>query len=149
MSYQVVIAPAAERDLRRLPRRTRREFFDIHLPKIADVTYDDDFDFTRLEKRIFPWLGKNNVFEYKGKSDPLKVGQYFQYSLVELGLVLTRYLSKERKDKRGREWLSQKNVRAYWNKFKNQKLLKEKQTNARTTNEQSVTVPWRRYPYLR
>jgi hypothetical protein len=86
----------------------------------AIVTFDDDFDFTKLVKRIFPWLGKNNVFEYKGKFDLLKVGQYCQYSLVELGLVLTRCLSKERKDKRGREWLSQKNVRAYWNKLKSQ-----------------------------
>jgi len=86
----------------------------------AIVTYDDDFDFTKLVKRIFPWLGKNNVFEYKGKSDPLKVGQYCQYSLVELGLMVTRCLSKERKDKRGREWLSQRNVRSCWNKLKNQ-----------------------------
>ena len=86
----------------------------------AILTYDDDFDFTRLRKCIFPWLGKNNVFEYKGKFDLLKVGQYCQYSLVELGLVLTRCLSKERRDRAGREWLSQKDVRAYWSKLKNQ-----------------------------
>ena len=86
----------------------------------AIVTFDDDFDFTKLVKRIFPWLGKNNAFEYKGKFDLLKVGQYCQYSLVELGLVLTRCLSKERKDRSGREWLSQKDVRAYWNKLKSQ-----------------------------
>ena len=86
----------------------------------AILTYDDDFDFTRLRKCIFPWLGKNNVFEYKGKFDLLKVGQYCQYALVELGLVLTRCLSKERKDRSGREWLSQKDVREYWNKLKNQ-----------------------------
>ena len=86
----------------------------------AIVTYDDNFDFTKLVKRIFPWLGKNNIFEYKGKFDLLKVGQYCQYSLVELGLVLTRCLSKERNDKSGREWLSQKAVRAYWNKLKSQ-----------------------------
>ena len=86
----------------------------------AILTYDDDFDFTRLRKCIFPWLGKNNVFEYKGKFDLLKVGQYCQYSLVELGLVLTRCLSKERRDRSGREWLSQKDVREYWNKLKNQ-----------------------------
>ena len=36
MNYQIVIAPAAERDLRRLSRRTRREFFDVHLLRIAD-----------------------------------------------------------------------------------------------------------------
>ncbi|MBM3238047.1 hypothetical protein FJZ31_17285 [Candidatus Poribacteria bacterium] len=86
----------------------------------AIVTFDDDFDFTKLVKRIFPWLGKNNVFEYKGKFDLLKVGQYCQYSLVELGLVITRCLSKERKDKVGREWLSQKGVHSYWNKLKSQ-----------------------------
>jgi len=34
----------------------------------AIVTFDDDFDFTKLRKRIFPWLGKNNVFEYKAES---------------------------------------------------------------------------------
>jgi len=86
----------------------------------AIVTFDDDFDFTKLRKRIFPWLGKNNVFEYKGKSDPLKVGQYCQYVFVEFGLLLTRCLSKERKNRAGREWLSQKGVRSYWNKLKNQ-----------------------------
>ncbi len=74
----------------------------------AIVTFDDDFDFTRLKKCIFPWLGKNNVFEYKGKFDLLKVGQYCQYAFVELGLILTRCLSKERKDRAGREWLIKK-----------------------------------------
>jgi len=86
----------------------------------AIVTFLDDFDFTKLRQRIFPWLGKNNVFEYKGKFDLLKVGQCCQYALVELGLMLTRCLSKERKDRAGREWLSQKDVRAYWNKLKSQ-----------------------------
>jgi len=86
----------------------------------AVVTFGDDFDFTKLRKRIFPWLGKNNIFEYKGEFDWLKVGQYFQYTFVELGLILTRALSKERKDRAGREWLSQKGVREYWNKLKGQ-----------------------------
>ena len=86
----------------------------------AIVTFLDDFDFTKLRECIFPWLGKNNVFEYKGKFDPLKVGQCCQYALVELGLMLTRCLSKERKDRAGREWLSQKDIRAYWNKLKSQ-----------------------------
>ena len=86
----------------------------------AIVTFDDDFDFTSLRKRIFPWLGKNNVLEYKGKFDSLKVGQYCQYALVEQGLILNRCLSKERKDRAGREWLSQKGVRDYWNKLKSQ-----------------------------
>ncbi|MFQ6039591.1 MAG: hypothetical protein ACE5PV_01940 [Candidatus Poribacteria bacterium] len=86
----------------------------------AVVTFPDDFDFTKLKKRIFPWLGKHNVFEYKGEFDWLKVGQYFQYAFVELGLILTQCLSKERKDRTGREWLSQKGIREYWNKLKNQ-----------------------------
>jgi hypothetical protein len=59
----------------------------------AIVTFPDDFDFTKLIKRIFPWLGKHSVFEYKGKSDWLKVGQYFQYSFVELGLIFTFFLN--------------------------------------------------------
>ena len=86
----------------------------------AIVTFPDNFDFTKLKKRIFPWLGKMNVFEYKGKFDPLKVGQYCQYAFVELGLMLTRCLSKERKDRAGREWLTQKGVSGYWNRLKNQ-----------------------------
>jgi len=86
----------------------------------AVVTFPDDFDFTKLRKHIFPWLGKNNILEYKGKSDPLKVGQYCQYAFVEFGLMLTRCLSKGRKDKAGREWLSQKGVRHYWDKLKSQ-----------------------------
>ena len=86
----------------------------------AIVTFDDDFDFTKLRERIFPWLGKSNVLEYKGKFDPLKIGQCCQYASVELGLMLARCLSKERRDRSGREWLSQKGVRAYWKKLKSQ-----------------------------
>jgi len=86
----------------------------------AVITFPDDFDFTKLIKRIFPWLGKHNVFEYKGKSDWLKVGQYLQYAFVELGLIITQCLSKERQDRTGREWLSQKVIRQYWNKLKSQ-----------------------------
>jgi len=40
--------------------------------------------------------------------------------LVEIGLILTRCLSKERKKRSGREWLSQKEIRSYWNKLKSQ-----------------------------
>jgi len=86
----------------------------------AIITFPDDFDFTKLRKRIFPWLGKNNVVKYKGKFDILKIGQYCQYAFVELGLILTRCLSKERKDRAGREWLSQKGALSYWNKLKSQ-----------------------------
>ena len=86
----------------------------------AVVSFPDDFDFTKLLTRIFPWLGKHNIMEYKGQSDPLKVGQYIQYAFVELGLMLTRCLSKERKDKSARNWLSQKAVNKYWNKLNSQ-----------------------------
>ncbi len=86
----------------------------------AVVSFPDDFDFTKLMKRLFPWLGKHNIMEYKGQSDWLKIGQYVQYALVEQGLMLTRCLSKERKDRAGREWLSQKGVLEYWNKLKSQ-----------------------------
>jgi len=86
----------------------------------AVVSFPDDFDFTKLLTRVFPWLGKHNIMEYKGQSDPLKVGQYIQYAFVELGLMLTRCLSKERKDKSARNWLSQKAVNEYWNKLKSQ-----------------------------
>ena len=107
-----------------------REILKASVRIDAIVTFLDDFDFTKLIKCIFPWfryasystqgLGKNNVFEYKGKSDPLRVGQCCQYALVELGLMLTRCLSKERKDRAGREWLSQKEVRSYQDKLKSQ-----------------------------
>jgi hypothetical protein len=98
----------------------RREILAISIRIDAVVTFPDDFDFTILEVRIFPWLGKMNVFEYKGKFDQLKVGQYYQYSFVELGLMLTRCLSKERKDRAGWQWLSQKEARIIWKKLKSQ-----------------------------
>ena len=37
MRYQMVITQVAERDLRKLPRKVRCEFFDIHLLRIADA----------------------------------------------------------------------------------------------------------------
>jgi hypothetical protein len=96
----------------------QREILAISLSIDAVVTFPDDFDFTILFNRIFPWLGKMNVFEYKGKFDLLKVGQYYQYSFVELGLMLARCLSKERKDRAGSQWLTQKEARDYWKKLK-------------------------------
>ena len=50
----------------------------------------------------------------------MKVGQYYQYTFVELGLMLARCLSKERKDRTGRQWLSQKEARITWQKLKSQ-----------------------------
>ena len=121
----------------------------------AIVTFADDFDFTKLKKRIFPWLGKNNVFEYKGKFDLLKVGQYCQYAFVELGLILTRCLSKERRDRAGREWLSQRSVRAYWNKLKSQGAKHLCTTTILSTGDPRGVreglgfEPVKQYPHLR
>jgi addiction module RelE/StbE family toxin len=35
VTYQIVAAPAAQRDLKRLPAQVRRAVVDIHLPQIA------------------------------------------------------------------------------------------------------------------
>jgi len=40
----------------------RREILAISIHIDAVVTFPDDFDFTILFKRLFPWLGKMNVF---------------------------------------------------------------------------------------
>jgi len=37
----------------------------------AIVVFSDRFDFTTLRGRIFPFLGRYNVFEYKGEYDLL------------------------------------------------------------------------------
>lgn len=84
----------------------QREILYTSIRMDAVVTFPDDFDFTRLLGRIFPWLGKMNVFEFKGKHDRLQAGQYYQYALVELGLMLAFCLSVERKDRAGRQWMS-------------------------------------------
>jgi hypothetical protein len=98
----------------------RREILAISLRIDAVVTFPDAFDFTLLKVRLFPWLGKKNVFEYKGKFDQLKIGQYYQYTFVELGLMLTQCLGKERKDRSGLQWLSQKEAINYWKSLKSQ-----------------------------
>jgi len=98
----------------------QREILAISIRIDAVVTFPDDFNFTILEARILPWLGKMNVFEHKGKFDALKVGQYYQYTFVELGLMLAQCLSKERKDRSGRQWLSQKEARNHWKKLEEQ-----------------------------
>ncbi len=98
----------------------QREILATSIRMDAVVTFDDDFFFTKLSERIFPWLGRINVFEFKGKNDPLRVGQYYQYAFAELGLMFALCLSVERKDRSGRQWMSQKSTRAYWEKLKNQ-----------------------------
>ncbi len=98
----------------------QREILYTSIRMDAVVTFPDDFDFTKLSGHIFPWLGKMNVFEFKGKNDRLQMGQYYQYAFVELGLMIAFCLSNERKDRAGRQWMSQKGIRAYWNKLKSQ-----------------------------
>jgi len=74
---------------------------------------------------------------------------------VELGLVLTRCLSKERRDRSGREWLSQKDVRAYWNKLKSQGAKYFCTTTILSTGdpkgirEAGEFKPVEQYPHLR
>ena len=133
----------------------RREILAISLRIDAIVTFPDDFDFTILVARIFPWLGKTNVLEYKGKFDLLKVGQYYQYTFAELGLMLARCLSKERKDRTGRQWLSQKEARNYWKKLKAQGAKHLCSTTILSTSDprmlrQSLKLePVDEYPHLR
>ena len=98
----------------------QREILAASIRMDAVVTFDDDFFFTKISERIFPWLGKINVFEFKGKNDPLQAGQYYQYAFAELGLMFALCLSAERKERSGRQWMSQKATRAYWKKLKNQ-----------------------------
>ncbi len=98
----------------------QREIFAESIRIDAIVVFADPFDFTTLRERIFPFLGRYNVFEYKGEHDPLLVGHFYQYSLVELGLMVVRYLSNERTDREGRQWLSQRSARALWRQLKTQ-----------------------------
>ena len=69
--------------------------------------------------------------------------------------MLTRCLSKERKDKAGREWVSQKGVRAYWNKLKGQGAKHFcTATILSTTDPKGVREgfgfkPVKQYPHLR
>ena len=86
----------------------------------AIVVFSDQFDFTTLSARIFPFLGRYNVLEYKGENDPLLIGHFYQYSLVELGLMAVRHLSEERTDRKGRQWLSQRSARALWKRLEAQ-----------------------------
>jgi len=86
----------------------------------AVVVFADGFDFRGLMDRLFPFLGRYNVFECKGELDWLMAGQFYQYSLVELGLMAVRHLSEDRPDGKGRKWLSQKDARALWRRLKGQ-----------------------------
>jgi hypothetical protein len=72
----------------------------------ATVLFPDDFDFTTLRDRIFPFLSLYTIIEYKGGGDPLLVGHFYLYSFAELGLMTARFLSKERSDRKARNYLS-------------------------------------------
>ncbi len=78
------------------------------------VMFSEQFDFTSLKDKIFPFWGILTVVEYKGKNDPPQVGHFYQYSLTELGLITTRYLSKPREDRKERNWLSQRALTEQW-----------------------------------
>jgi hypothetical protein len=98
----------------------QREILPESVRVDAIVIFDVMFDFTSLQTRIFPFLGRYNVFEYKGKRDWLKVGHFYQYSFVELGLMAVRHLSEERTDRQGVRWISQRSARALWQQLQGQ-----------------------------
>ncbi len=85
----------------------------------------------------------------------MKVGQYYQYTFVELGLMLARCLSKERKDRTGRQWLNQKEARITWQKLKSQGAKHLCSTTILSTAEPSFLrstlklEPVDEYPHLR
>jgi len=98
----------------------QREILYTSIRMDAVVTFPDDFDFTKLSRHLFPWLGKMNIFEFKAKNDRLQAGQYYQYAFAEIGLMLAFCLSDERKDSAGRQWMSKKKIRDYWDKLRTQ-----------------------------
>lgn len=85
-----------------------------HVRIDALVVFPFEFDFTKLRKRLFPFLCRYNIFEYKSQGDRLMVAHFYQYSLVELGLIITRLLTYRRKDRGEWKSLSQKAAIAQW-----------------------------------
>jgi len=86
----------------------------------ATVVFPDDFDFTTLRDRIFPFLSLYTIFEYKGGRDPLLVGHFYLYSFAELGLMTARFLSKERTLSKARNYLSLRAARERSQQLKEQ-----------------------------
>ncbi len=80
----------------------------------ALILFPLDFNFRLLMNCLFPFLGPFTVFEYKSQRDKLLVAHVYQYSLTELGLVVTRYLSEKRQDRSEWKSLSQKTASAKW-----------------------------------
>jgi hypothetical protein len=77
----------------------------------ALIVFPLDFDFTTLSNRVFPFLSRFDIFEYKSQGDPLSVARYYQYSLTELGLITTPLMTYRRKDRGEWQSLSQKGAR--------------------------------------
>ena len=84
------------------------------------VSFPDDFDFTKLHDRIFPFWGKENVVEYKGEQDRLTPLHVYQYSWTELGILTTHLLSKAREDRKERQPISQRAAREQWQRLAKQ-----------------------------
>jgi hypothetical protein len=101
-----------------LMQTQRREILPEFVQMDAVVAFPDDFDFTTLRDRTFPFLGKYDALEYKGANDPLSVMRCYQYSLTELGILTTFFLSKVRKDRKERESLTLIRAREQWLKLK-------------------------------
>lgn len=84
------------------------------------VVFPDGFDFSTLSNKILPFLGKYVVIEYKGENDALTVMRFYQYTFTELGIIATYLLSKQRKDRKEREALSQRAVTQQWQQLNDQ-----------------------------
>ena len=95
----------------------RREIMPQFVQMDAVVVFPDDFDFTTLKDKTFPFLGKYDAIEYKGPNDPLTPMRCYQYSFTELGILTTYLLSQERKDRKEREPLTQIRARKQWQRL--------------------------------
>ena len=86
----------------------------------AVITFTVDFDFKKLDDRIFPFLGKENIVEYKGNRDDLSLKKFCQYAMTELGLIACDFLSKKGEEGTEDASLSQKAATNQWQRLKAQ-----------------------------
>ena len=98
----------------------RREIIPESVQIDTVVSFVDDFDFTKLQDRIFPFWGKENVIEYKAENDRLTPRHVYQYALTELGVLTTHLLSEEREERKERQSLSQRASKEQWQRLRNQ-----------------------------
>ena len=98
----------------------QREILPEFVQMDAMIVFPDEFDFTTLNDKSFPFLGQKTAIEYKGQNDALSVMRFYQYSFTELGIITTHLLSKERKDRKERESLSQRGAKEQWESLKAQ-----------------------------